>query len=125
MKLYIVRHGITEWNALQKVQGSVDIPLAEEGIRLARLTGEALKDVHFDLCFSSPLQRAKQTAELILGERVSQVPVIPDKRIQEIDFGVLEGARFRDEKGRVVNKQMEVFLRHPFSMSGRKTERIF
>ena len=67
MKLYIVRHGITEWNALQKVQGSVDIPLAEEGIRLARLTGEALKDVHFDLCFSSPLQRAKQTAELILG----------------------------------------------------------
>ena len=56
---------------------------------------------------------------------MSQVPVIPDKRIQEIDFGVLEGARFRDEKGRVVNKQMEVFLRHPFSMSGRKTERIF
>lgn len=113
MRLYIVRHGITEWNVLKKVQGSADIPLAEEGIRLARLTGEALKDVPFDLCFSSPLQRARQTAELILGERLNQVPIFLDKRIQEIDFGVLEGTRFKDESGRVVNRQMEVFFTAP------------
>ena len=53
MRLYIVRHGVTQWNALKKVQGSADIPLAEEGIRLAKATGEALKEVPFDLCFTT------------------------------------------------------------------------
>ena len=62
MIFYIVRHGVTEWNALKKVQGSADIPLAEDGIRLARQTGEALKAIPFDIFFSSPLTRARQTA---------------------------------------------------------------
>lgn len=111
MIFYIVRHGVTEWNALKKVQGSADIPLAEEGIRLARQTGEALKEVPFDICFSSPLIRARKTAELILGNR--DIPVILDKRIQEIDFGVLEGTKFRDKDGNVTNAQMEMFFHHP------------
>ena len=89
MLLYIVRHGLTPWNHLHKAQGSADIPLAQEGIDLARRTGEALMDVKFDICFTSPLTRARQTARLVLGGR--DIPVIPDKRIQEINFGVLEG----------------------------------
>ena len=52
MKLYILRHGKTEWNRLGKVQGCVDIPLAEEGISLAAKVGRALKEVPFDLCLS-------------------------------------------------------------------------
>ncbi len=68
MKLYIVRHGETTWNALHKVQGSADIPLAEKGIQLAARTGQALKDVPFDVCFTSPLQRARQTAETLFWE---------------------------------------------------------
>ena len=55
MKLYILRHGKTEWNRLGKVQGCVDIPLAEEGISLAAKVGRALKEVPFDLCFTIPL----------------------------------------------------------------------
>lgn len=66
MRFYIIRHGVTEWNALKKVQGAVDIPLAPEGIRLAKITGEALKDVPFDICFTSPLKRAEETARLVL-----------------------------------------------------------
>lgn len=93
MFLYVLRHGLTTWNHLHKAQGSADIPLAQEGIDLARRTGEALKNVKFDICFTSPLTRARQTAELVLGER--DIPVIPDKRIQEIDFGVLEGRIMR------------------------------
>ena len=85
MLLYVVRHGVTAWNRLRKVQGRADIPLAEEGVRLAKKTGEALQNVPFDLCFSSPLKRAVQTAEYILGDR--KIPVITDERIQEIDFG--------------------------------------
>ena len=44
MKLYLVRHGITDWNARKKIQGQVDIPLNEEGKRLARETAEGLSD---------------------------------------------------------------------------------
>ena len=63
MKLYVVRHGETVWNKLHKVQGAADIPLAPNGILLAEKTGEALKDVRFDLCFSITLARARKTAE--------------------------------------------------------------
>ena len=66
----------------------MDIPLAPEGIELAEKTGKALRDVPFDICFTSPLTRARQTAQCVLGDR--EIPVIEDKRIQEIDFGVLE-----------------------------------
>ena len=44
----------------------MDIPLAPEGIELAKRTGEALKDVPFDICFTSPLARARQTAHYVL-----------------------------------------------------------
>ena len=118
MIFYIVRHGVTEWNTLKKVQGAMDIPLAEEGILLARRTGEALRDIPFDICFSSPLKRARQTAELILEPHPEKIPVVEDRRIQEIDFGVLEGSRFKDETGRVINEQMAVF----FSGSGTFSE---
>ena len=105
MKLYVLRHGKTSWNALRKVQGAADIPLAK--------VGENLKDVPFDLCFTSPLLRARQTAMLVLGRRAEQIPVISDKRIQEIDFGVLEGTQFKDEEGNVISREMEVFFKDP------------
>ena len=113
MKLYILRHGKTEWNRLGKVQGCVDIPLAEEGISLAAKVGRALKEVPFDLCFTSPLTRTRQTAELVLGERAKQIPVIVDPRIQEINFGVLEGSRFKDENGTILSEEMNIFFTDP------------
>lgn len=111
MLIYIVRHGVTEWNKLKKLQGAADVPLAKEGIRLAEETGKALKDVKFDLCFTSPLSRAKQTAECILGNR--DIPIIPDKRIQEINFGVLEGDKVRDSEGNYIDPQIEIFFKDP------------
>lgn len=111
MLFYVLRHGVTQWNKLKKVQGAMDIPLAPEGIELAEKTGEALKDVHFDICFTSPLTRAKQTARCVLGDR--DIPVIEDKRIQEIDFGVLEGTQFKDAQGKIVSHEMEIFFTDP------------
>ena len=89
MKLYIIRHGETPWNAEVRLQGQTDIPLNENGIRLAKITGEALKDVPFDFAISSPLKRARQTAELVLAGR--QIPVLEDARIEELSFGSWEG----------------------------------
>lgn len=113
MKLYILRHGETAWNRLRQVQGSADIPLAQGGIDLARRVGEALKEVPFDLCFTSPLTRARETAMLVLGNRADKIPVISDKRIQEINFGVLEGTRFKDEQGRILSQEMRIFFQEP------------
>ena len=53
MELYIVRHGQTVWNKEGRLQGSADIMLSEDGIELAKKTGEALKNVYFDKIFSS------------------------------------------------------------------------
>ena len=113
MLLYVLRHGVTRWNKLKKVQGTMDIPLAPEGIELAEKTGKALRDVPFDICFTSPLTRARQTAQWVLGDR--EIPVIDDKRIQEIDFGVLEGTQFKDAQGKIVSREMEIFFEDPLN----------
>lgn len=89
MKLYMVRHGETDWNKVRKMQGQVDIPLNEFGRHLAVETGKGLKGIPFDLCISSPLSRAKETGELILSGR--EVPVYTDERIIEMAFGEWEG----------------------------------
>ncbi len=95
MLLYILRHGVTEWNALKRVQGRVDIPLAPTGERLAGLTGEAVKDIPFDICYSSPLIRARRTAELVLGGRAASVPVILDKRLRRSTLACWRAAASR------------------------------
>ena len=115
MKIYIVRHGITVWNELKKVQGCADIHLAPQGRSLAEKTGEALRDVPFDICFTSPLHRARETAALILGERAGQIPVIPDERIREINFGVLEGKVFKDQEGNILNEDLKTFFKDPWN----------
>lgn len=89
MELYIVRHGETEWNKEKLLQGSTDIPLSSEGRRLAQISGEALADVPFDRIYSSPLQRAYETACLFRGQQ--QVPIIQDDRLRELCFGEYEG----------------------------------
>ena len=113
MLLYVLRHGVTRWNKLKKVQGTMDIPLAPEGIELAEKTGKALREDPFDICFTSPLTRARQTAQCVLGDR--EIPVIEDKRIQEIDFGVLEGTQFKDAQGKIVSREMEIFFEDPLN----------
>lgn len=89
MELYLIRHGETDWNAAKKVQGQRDIPLNENGRRAAALTGDALRDTEFDRIYTSPLSRARETAELIRAGR--SIPVFTDERLREIDFGPYEG----------------------------------
>lgn len=87
--LYIMRHGKTDWNEKHKLQGRTDIPLNEEGRRMAESAGEEYRDVHFDVCYCSPLKRARETAEIILKGR--NVPIVTDERLVEMSFGVCEG----------------------------------
>ena len=89
MKLYLIRHGETDYNKMKRNQGQIDIPLNEYGRELARKTREGLAEVPFDLCLCSPLSRARETAEIILEGR--DIPIITDKRLIEISFGRYEG----------------------------------
>ena len=89
MILYVVRHGETEWNRLHKVQGRTDIPLNAYGRHLARETAEGMKNLKIDLAYTSPLSRAKETAQIILADR--NIPLSEDERIEEFSFGSYEG----------------------------------
>ena len=96
MRLYLVRHGETEWNHLRKMQGQMDIPLNEYGIELAEKTAEGMKDIKFDRIFASPLVRAKKTAEYIAEN--SGILVETDDRLKEINFGEGEGSNINEVK---------------------------
>lgn len=111
MKLYLVRHGQTDWNIKKQSQGVADIELNATGIAQA----EALRDqivaenLQFDYIYASPLRRAKKTAEIITGcssgnelshpapasslNRPQDAPadIIYDDRLVERNYGDLEG----------------------------------
>lgn len=111
MVLYMIRHGETDWNKVRRLQGRADIPLNSEGIRLAKVTSEALKDVPFTRIYTSPLKRARQTAEIIKGER--DIPVIEEPRIQEISFGIYEGFHCGNENYDIPDPNFINFFDHP------------
>ena len=89
MKIYFVRHGETIWNKEKKIQGRSDIPLNEYGKELGMITAEALKDIPFDVVYSSPLIRAKETAEILVKDR--NLVIHEDNRLLEMSFGEGEG----------------------------------
>ena len=98
MKLYLIRHGETDWNKEFKIQGSSDIELNEYGRELAFITREGLRHIPFDIAYTSPLKRAKETAEIILGGR--NILLYEDKRVQEACFGSFEGATLKELRER-------------------------
>lgn len=85
MKLYITRHSKTLWNQEKRLQGWQDSPLTKEGINDALLLKERIKNLTIDHCYSSPINRAKKTSEILFDH------VILDDRLKEMNFGLYEG----------------------------------
>lgn len=108
--LYIMRHGKTEWNEKNKLQGRTDIPLNAEGKTMAKQAGKEYREVHLDICYSSPLLRAKETAEILLHGR--EVPLVIDDRLMEMSFGVCEGT---ENYFHTVESPIGVLFQHPES----------
>lgn len=94
--LYIIRHGLTDWNKEYRLQGRTNIPLNQEGIEMAQKAAEKYRDIPFDVCYCSPLDRARKTAELLTAGR--NISVIPDDRLLEMCFGECEGVQNIFEK---------------------------
>ena len=105
MLLTLVRHGETEWNRLEKCQGSSDIPLNENGISQSKKLGENLKNEKIDAIFSSGLRRAADTAGEIAKHHGIEVNVRDDLR--EMDQGDFEGVEFAEIREKHSDKLKE------------------
>jgi len=90
LRLLLVRHGETEWNRASRFQGQIDIPLNENGRQQGEKAAEFLKEVPIDFAVSSPMQRPKETAEIILQPH-SNVPLELQDALKEISHGLWEG----------------------------------
>ena len=110
MEIYIVRHGETVWNKKKLLQGRTDIELSDKGRELARITGENLRDTHFDMVFSSLLKRAYETASLIVGGR--DIPIVKNDLIKEMCFGDWEGQNM-SELLADGGQDFQYFFKHP------------
>ena len=88
MKLYIIRHGQTESNRGNKLLGITDESINDYGYKQIINVKENLKEIKFDVCFSSPFKRTLETASILCNE---EIPIIIDDRLKERGFGILEG----------------------------------
>jgi len=113
LTLTIVRHGQTEANVKKIIHGWTDTPLNDAGINQAQAAGKALKDFRFDQAYSSDLQRANQTCQIILKENINSSinaeNVIKEKLLKERNFGVLEGESY-DIIPSIIEKNGEGFV---------------
>ncbi|TQR21585.1 histidine phosphatase family protein [Psychrobacillus vulpis] len=85
-----VRHGVTAWNKEGRAQGNTDVPLDDEGIQMAERVANRIEKEEWDVIYTSPLIRAKRTAEII-AEKQQGIDFLVDKRLGEIGGGIIEG----------------------------------
>ncbi len=97
-KLFLIRHGETDWNLEGRYQGQSDILLNANGLLQAEKLAETLRTQHLDAIYSSDLTRARRTAEILA--RVSESPLHIDPRLREINQGQWEGMLFSEIRER-------------------------
>lgn len=93
-RLLLVRHGETELNSSERYWGHTDVRLSEAGLRQAERLSQILAAEKIDAVYSSPLSRARVTAETIVSGRPLEIITCPELR--EVNFGKLEGLTFAE-----------------------------
>ncbi len=94
MKVYITRHGETEWNIEGRIQGCLDSPLTEEGLLGAERLSEVIREKDIEHIISSPLLRAFRTAKIAAGD--SNIPIDTRDSLKEINCGKFQGYGFQE-----------------------------
>jgi broad specificity phosphatase PhoE len=110
--VFLIRHGVTPWNAEQRVLGQRDIPLSPAGVHQAEAAATALASVKLGEVLSSPLQRAVQTAEII--GRSASIEVARDPRLIDFKLGKWTGMSYGEI---AANDEYQQFLRQPDAMT--------
>lgn len=95
IRIFLVRHGETEWNRIPRFQGRSDVPLNQMGREQARALAMALKDEPIQAVYSSPLARALETANIIKDYHPS-IPLFEEPGFIEMDLGAFEGMEPQD-----------------------------
>ncbi|GLK78919.1 2,3-bisphosphoglycerate-dependent phosphoglycerate mutase [Methylopila turkensis] len=116
-RLVLVRHGQSEWNLKNLFTGWKDPGLTEKGVEEAKAAGARLKaqDIKFDVAFTSKLQRAQRTNDLILAELGQRVPVIEDAALNERDYGELTGLN-KDDARKTWGEQKVLMWRRSYEV---------
>lgn len=96
MRIFAIRHGITEWNSIGKIQGRTDIPLNETGINSAYALAAEMRAQGYipTRVFTSPLARAFKTAEIVASEFSLAPEAVTN--FQEMSFGLWEGLSWKE-----------------------------
>ena len=113
MNLILIRHGQSEWNALNQFTGWKDPDLTAKGIEEARNAGMIINNlnINFDLVFTSALKRAQNTAEIILKEINQPLSTIKNQALNERNYGDLAGLNKDDARKRWGNEQVHIWRR--------------
>ena len=100
VRLYIVRHGETEWNVLHKFQGQLNSSLTKNGIKVLENTGEKLKNIKFKEIYTSYLDRTIESAKIILQKNINykknKIEIKKMPELNEVYFGLWQGMSHKD-----------------------------
>jgi len=110
-ELVLIRHGESVWNKENRFTGWVDIPLSENGEAEARKAGEKIKGMKFDLGFTSVLQRATKTYEIVTAVAGINIPVEQDKALNERMYGDLQGLNKDETRKKFGDEQVHLWRR--------------
>ena len=113
MNLILIRHGQSEWNALNQFTGWKDPGLTNKGIEEAQNAAKIINNlaIRFDLAFTSALKRAQDTADIILQETKQSLITIKDKALNERNYGDLAGLNKDDARKKWGNEQVHIWRR--------------
>lgn len=111
-KLVLVRHGQSAWNLENRFTGWIDVPLSENGIKEAENAAQKLSTYKFDVAFTSALQRAQHTLQIILEKtQQANIPVFSDKALNERMYGDLQGMNKDEARAKFGEEQVKIWRR--------------
>ncbi|MEG0496378.1 MAG: 2,3-diphosphoglycerate-dependent phosphoglycerate mutase [Carnobacterium sp.] len=113
-KIVFVRHGQSEWNALNQFTGWVDVDLSDAGLKEAHEAGEKIKEagIEFDMAFTSVLKRAIKTCHIVLEDSDQLwVPEVKTWRLNERHYGALQGLNKKATADKYGIEQVQLWRR--------------
>lgn len=111
-KLFLVRHGQSQWNLENRFTGWKDIDITEKGQEEARKAGDLLKDEKIDEAFTSALIRAQHTLQIILEEtNNTAIPVTKNQALNERDYGDITGLNKKELAEKIGAEQVHIWRR--------------
>ncbi|HVO31219.1 MAG TPA: 2,3-diphosphoglycerate-dependent phosphoglycerate mutase [bacterium] len=109
--LVLIRHGQSLWNLENRFTGWVDVPLTDKGRAEAKRAGELVRDLRFDVAYTSALSRAQETLAIVMETMGQKPPVIRDQALNERHYGDLQGLNKADTAARYGEDQVKIWRR--------------